>query len=41
MSKDHLLAEYKNRHYYIFSKTQPKTKQIVDGVAVVTAKMLF
>jgi hypothetical protein len=39
MEKEHLLAEYKERHYYIFSKTPPKENQ--KGITIVTAESLF
>lgn len=39
MGKDHLLAEYKERHYYIFSKITPKEKP--EGVTVITTERLY
>jgi len=41
ISKAHLLAEYKERYYYIFSKTPPGEKQKPDNVSVVTAEMMY
>jgi len=40
-SKDHLLSEYKERHYYIFSKSIPKKEYVSDGITIVTTDMLY
>ena len=39
--KDYLLSEYKDRYYYIFTKTPLKEKQKTDKVTVVTLDMLY
>jgi len=41
MGKEHLLTEYKDRYYYVFSKTPPNEDQKTDGITVVTADMLY
>ena len=39
-SKEHLLAEFSDRYYYVFLKNPPKEWQKEDRVTVVTAEML-
>ena len=41
MDKEHLLAEYKERYYYIFSKELPREPQDAEGATVVSADMLY
>ena len=41
LSKDHLLAEYKERYYYIFSKTLPEEIPESIRATVVSTDMLF
>ncbi|MCL1794828.1 MAG: ATP-binding protein [Oscillospiraceae bacterium] len=41
LKKDYLLAEYKERYWYIFSKKPPKEKQKFPGITAVAAEMLF
>jgi AAA+ ATPase superfamily predicted ATPase len=41
MSKEHLLAEYKDRYYYIFAKTPARESQENEKVRLVTMDMLF
>ncbi|MCL1876326.1 MAG: ATP-binding protein [Synergistaceae bacterium] len=41
MNKNHLLSEYKERYYYIFTKTQAKEENIFNGFTVVSTKALF
>ena len=38
-NKNHLLAEYKERHYYMFTKTGPK--KLPEGVVLITTDMLY
>jgi len=40
-SKDHLLPEYKERYYYIFSKSTPNNEYAADGVTIVTTDVLY
>jgi len=39
-AKEHLLAEYRERYYYIFTKT-PSVNQQKQGATVITSEMLF
>ena len=39
--KEHLLAEYKERHYYIFSKMMPDGKRSWENAKVVSMDMLY
>jgi len=41
LSKRHLLPEYEERHYYIFSKTPPNAGQVAPNTTVITTEMLF
>jgi AAA+ ATPase superfamily predicted ATPase len=46
MSKDHLLPEYKERFYYIFTKNPPEYYSgiencVIEGITVVSADMLY
>ena len=41
MDKEHLLPAYRERYFYVFSKTQAHDIGEVDGVEAVTADMLF
>jgi hypothetical protein len=39
--KEHLLAEYNDRHYYIFTKNKPDKKQKYEGINIITVEMLY
>ncbi|MDR0287965.1 MAG: hypothetical protein LBI03_09730 [Clostridiales bacterium] len=41
IGKNHLLAEYKDRHYYLFTKTSPEEKQKTESVTIIAAEELF
>ena len=40
-NKEHLLAEFKERYFYLFLKTPPEGKQTTQGATLVTTKELF
>ena len=41
MSKSHLLADYSERHYYLFTKSMEREKKNTAGTNVITAEMLY